>query len=231
MAAGDKKLKDPGILIPFHLMSAAIPHVEVAYHADPYCLRSKYGKVYAVGPLHIHGVGSQLLVQVVCDALGKLFVIRFRQDAVELRVIGVLHDHTEAVVIYHIQLIVRYLSRDPQGKKALLVCRLHGNRLSAALLQKGDLGCMGQEALEQSSSLHFMGPQDLLWIPGLRIFDLLNICPVDQMIQLLIHFYFPRFFLFYGISPEGSPQSAPGSPLISDGGSWPFPPDRLPRYP
>ena len=73
LQAGDEQLIHPVALVELHLMPSAVPEVEVSHHAHAHGAGGPHGEQHALHPVHGHGVGAQLLVNLIVDAGVKLF--------------------------------------------------------------------------------------------------------------------------------------------------------------
>ena len=200
-----KKLKNTAVPEPSHGKASAVPEVKIPHQADAHGIRCPHSKVNALHALHRHRVRAHFFINIVADAGIEARGFLLRQHRLKCVWINIFQG--SPIVKDHIQCILRNLfSRNQHRKKTGLVFHRHLIRfLFSGNLNNDALRCR-DKCLDQHSVVRQMRSEDRVRIVLLRICQRLDLCPVHQIIQLVLShntllqviiIYFPIYSVFF----------------------------------
>ena len=194
--SGDKDLKDSGIPQSSHLVDPSVPAVEVSHHAHPQGVGRPDRKVHALRPVDGTYVRAQHLVGLIMDPGRETVRILFADDRAEA--VGIplcLHRPVRpgnpvfiGRELFWGGLPFRQLLPGNEDRKVTgLVRQLHFQLLSR--IGKYQLHPFGPrlKRLEDHRISRLMRPEKPVGVVVLRINDRLDLRPVHQFIQFVLH--------------------------------------------
>ena len=102
--ARNKQLMNTGWSHHIHRMQCSIPHIKIANHTDPSCIRSPYRKIGTFHTIQFHRMRTQLLINLIMFTLGKQINIHITD--LRLKCIRICQCHRRSILIGCLKYIV-----------------------------------------------------------------------------------------------------------------------------
>ena len=173
----NEQFKDTGIPQTSHLVSASIPEIKVAHHADPHGIRRPNWKINAIGSFYIHGMSSHFLINLIEDTCVKFFCLFFcKLWGESVRISDLLYG--SIVIRYYVCIFRNRLSWKQYGKEAFFICLFHWVFTAIVFQLNGHFFCCRNKCLYQYSVFHHMRPQSIVGIVLFWIHNRFNRGPI-----------------------------------------------------